>query len=206
MLGSLVNLPATVVYAALFLIVGGESAGVPLPGETSLVTAGILAAQGHLSLPLVIGTAAAGAIVGDNLGYLLGRHGGRWLLGRDGRWSGALRRVLARSEPFFERHGAKAVFFGRWLPGLRVAAAWLAGVNRMPWRCFALWNTLGGVAWATSVGIAAYLLGHIAATIFRYVGVGGLAALSTAIVALLVWHRISRIRARRERDLCGPTP
>jgi membrane protein YqaA with SNARE-associated domain len=103
MLGLLLAVPSAFVYPALFLVVGGESAGVPLPGETSLVTAGILASQGKLSLPLVVATAAAAAIVGDNLGYLFGRRGGRWLLTRSGRWSSARARLLARGEAFFER-------------------------------------------------------------------------------------------------------
>ena len=123
---SLSRLPRWLAYLTLFLVVGGESAGVPLPGETSLVAGGVLASKGHLSIYLVIVAAAAGAIVGDNVGYVIGRRGGRWLMSRGGE---RRQRLLARGEEFFDKHGAKAVFFGRWLPGLRITAAWLAGIH-----------------------------------------------------------------------------
>ena len=141
-------MPGNVGYTLLFLLVGAESAGAP--GETSLIVAGAVAAQGRLSLPLVIAVAATAAILGDNTGYLIGRRGLRLLLERPGRWSARRRRLVARCEAFFARRGSAAVFFGRWLPGLRVVASWLAGANRMRWRCFLLWNGLGGIACACS--------------------------------------------------------
>jgi len=196
MLGSLSVFGSALAYPALFLIVGGESAGVPLPGETSLVAAGILSSQGRLSIPLVLGVAAAGAIAGDNVGYVLGRRGGRSLLTRPGRAHAARKRLLAQGERFFERHGAKTVFLGRWLPGLRIAAAWLAGANRMPWRRFVVWNALGGIAWAGSVGTAAYLLGHAAASVLHLAGLAGAAAVAAVAIAAGVWHwRRSRCRS-----------
>ena len=98
----------------------------------------------------MIALAAAAAIVGDNIGYLIGRKGGRWLLERPGPLPPpAAGRCSATGEPFFERHGPKAVFFGRFVLGLRVWASWLAGATRMPWRSFVLWNALGGICWAT---------------------------------------------------------
>jgi undecaprenyl-diphosphatase len=205
MLGSLSVLGTTLAYPALFVIVGGESAGVPLPGETSLVAAAILASHGHLSLPLVIGVAAAGAIAGDNVGYALGRRGGRSVLSRPG-WGAATRRqLLERGERFFERHGAKTVFLARWLPGLRIAGAWLAGTHGMPWRRFALWNALGGVAWAVSIGTAAYLLGHAAARAFQVFGVAGAASVAASLVALGAWRMLRRRRADR-RTRRSPRP
>jgi membrane protein DedA with SNARE-associated domain len=184
---SLSKLPRWLAYLTLFLVVGGESSGVPLPGETSLVAGGVLASKGHLSIYLVIVFAAAGAIVGDNVGYLIGRRGGRWLMSRGGP---RRRRLLARGEEFFEKHGAKAVFFGRWLPGLRITASWLAGIHRMKWRRFAFWNAAGGISWATSVGLAAYLLGQAAASAFRTVGLVGAGIVVLAAAGLLVWNRI----------------
>ena len=98
----------------------------------------------------MIALAAAAAIVGDNIGYLIGRKGGRWLLERPGALPAASAcRCSPAGEPFFERHGPKAVFFGRFVLGLRVWASWLAGATRMPWRSFVLWNALGGICWAT---------------------------------------------------------
>ena len=143
-------------YPLLFAIVTGESSGVPLPGETALITAAVLASRGKLQIELVIALAGTGAIVGDNIGYLIGRKGGRWLLQRPGRFQREREQVLAVGEPFLERHGPKAVFMGRFVLGLRVWASWLAGATRMRWRSFLLWNALGGVCWATAVGLLAY--------------------------------------------------
>ncbi len=183
---SLSKVPRWLAYLILFLVVGGESSGVPLPGETSLIAGGVLASKGHLSIYVVIVAAAAGAIVGDNVGYLIGRRGGRWLLNRGGP---RRRRLLERGEKFFEKHGAKAVFFGRWLPGLRITASWLAGIHKMEWRRFVFWNAAGGIGWAISVGTAAYLLGAAAATAFRTFGLVGAGIVLLAAAALLVWHR-----------------
>ena len=120
-------------YPLLFVIVMSESSGVPVPGETALITAALLASQNKLQIELVISLAAAGAIVGDNIGYVIGRKGGRWLLERPGRFQAQRLQVLETGEPFFERHGPKAVFFGRFFLGLRVWASWLAGTTRMHW-------------------------------------------------------------------------
>lgn len=175
-------------YLVLFALVGAESTGVPVPGETALVTAGFLAARGQFQIELVILIAAVAAIVGDNLGYLIGRAGGRRLLEAPGILERHRRGVLAKGEPFFERHGPKAVFLGRWVAGLRIAAAWLAGVNRMHWPTFLFWNALGGVAWATSVGLLAYFLGPSAERIFRSVGLVGVGVAALAVVGLLAWR------------------
>jgi membrane protein DedA with SNARE-associated domain len=188
---SLSGLPRWLAYLVLFLVVGGESSGVPLPGETSLVAGGVLASNGNLSISLVIVAAAAGAIVGDNIGYMIGRRGGRWLMSRGGP---RRQRLFARGQEFFDRHGAKTVFFGRWLPGLRITASWLAGINRMKWQRFAFWNAAGGISWSISVGLVAYLLGQAAASAFRTFGLIGAGVVVLAAAGLLVWHRI-RTRA-----------
>jgi membrane protein DedA with SNARE-associated domain len=200
MLAALVNVPAGIGYPVLFILVASESAGALVPGETSLIVAAALAAQGRLSLPFVIAVAAGAAIVGDNIGYLIGRRGLRRLIDRPGRWSARRQRALARSEDFFVRHGSAAVFFGRWLPGLRVFASWLAGANRMHWRRFLLWNSLGGIAWATTVGTVAYILGRSAAGSLGAIGFVGLA------IAALV-YLVSRVRERLQRRARnGPGP
>ena len=95
-----------------------------------------------------------------SVGYLIGRRGLRRVIDRPGRWGTGRRRLLERGEEFFARRGAAAVFFGRWLPGMRVVTSWLAGADRMRWRRFLLWNALGGIAWASTVGSLAYLLGQ----------------------------------------------
>ena len=186
------HVPSTLGYAGVALLIGIESAGVPVPGETSLIAAAVLASQGHLSLPVLIAVAAGAAIVGDNLGYVIGRRGGRWLLTRPGRWQRGRARLLERGEAFFERHGAKAVFLGRWLPWLRVTAAWLAGANRMRWGRFFVWNALGAFAWATSIGVAAYFLGKAAGAVLGAAGLTALALVVVAGVALVLARRLRR--------------
>jgi membrane protein DedA with SNARE-associated domain len=184
-------------YPLLFLIVMSESSGAPVPGETALIAGAVLASQGKLKIELVIALAAAAAIVGDNIGYQIGRRGGRWLLQRPGPFYRQRLGVLTAGEPFFERHGPKAVFFGRFVLGLRVWASWLAGATRMRWRSFALWNALGGISWATAVGLFAYFLGHSAGSAIEAFGIYGLAAVVVAIASVFLAHRRHRRHQRR---------
>jgi membrane protein DedA with SNARE-associated domain len=170
---------------ALFLIVMLESGGVPLPGETALVAAGVFASQGRLDIVAVIAVAAAAAIVGDNLGYWIGRTGGRSLLTRWTVTSG----TLPWAEGFFERHGPKTIFIGRFFSILRVTAAWMAGVSRMRWWTFFFWNAAGGICWAVLVGLVAYYAGHAAAdAISRYGLIGGIVIAVVAVAALVGFH------------------
>jgi membrane-associated protein len=189
----LVALPATGFgYLLLAALVGGESAGVPLPGETALITAAVLASQGRLSISLVVATAAAGAIVGDNFGYLLGRKGARRLLERPGRLEESRRNLLRRGEKFFARHGGKTVFLGRWLPFLRITAAWLAGANRMHWLRFVAWNAAGGIAWAASIGVLAYFAGEAVASVLHTAGYIALGIFGVALLAVGAWALFRR--------------
>ncbi len=181
-------------YPLLFVIVMSESGGLPVPGETGLITAAVLASQGKLKLELVIALAAAGAIVGDNIGYVIGRKGGRWLLERPGLFHRQRLQVLASGQPFFERHGPKAVFFGRFILALRVWASWLAGATHMHWRSFVLWNALGGVTWATAIGLIAYYLGRSAGNAIETFGLFGLAAVLIALGGGLLLHLRHRRR------------
>jgi membrane-associated protein len=186
---TLASLTTHVGYVALVLLVAVESAGVPVPGETALIAAGVLASDGRLSIVVVIVLAALAAITGDNLGYQLGRRLGRRALVRPGRWAEPRGRVLARSEAFFEAHGPKAVFLGRWITGLRVWAAWIAGATHMRWRVFLVWNALGGIAWAASVGAASYFLGRAAARVITHIGEGAAVLIAIAVVAAVVTMR-----------------
>ena len=195
MLAAIVNVEHLVTvfgYPLVFLIVMSESGGLPVPGETALIVGAALASQGKLQIELVIALAAAGAIVGDNIGYLIGRKGGRWLLQRPGAFLSQRQQVLLIGEPFFERHGPKAVFFGRFILGLRVWASWLAGVTRMHWRSFAFWNALGGITWACLIGIIAYHLGRSASDAIEAFGLYGLLALVLAIISGVLLHRRHR--------------
>ena len=186
---------------ALFLIVMLESGGVPLPGETALVTAAIYASQGHLNLVEVIVVAAAAAIIGDNLGYWAGRLGGRRLLERFGptrHWS---RRTLPRAERFFQRHGGKTIFIARFFSVLRVTAAWVAGIARMHWWFFFLWNAAGGICWALLVGLISYYLGHAAAdAVNRYGLWAGVGIVVVLVVAFVVTRFLTRRALRAETE------
>jgi len=204
MLASLIDV-SHVGYLLLFAAVMAESSGLLVPGETALIAAAVLASQGKLKIELVILLAAAGAILGDNIGYVIGRKGGRWVLERPGRFYRQRQEVLALGEPFFERHGPKAVFFGRFVLGLRVWASWLAGGTRMPWRSFLLWNALGGITWATAVGLVAYFLGHSAGNAIQTFGLYGLVAALLAIVSALWLHRRHRRRGGAERRRAAPS-
>ena len=179
--------PSQIGYPVLFALIFGESAGVPLPGETALITAGVLAGVGHLSLPLVIVVAIAAAVAGDTLGYWLGRRGGRPVLKHRGPLAAFRAVALERGERFFERHGAKTVFLGRFVPGVRVAAAVLAGASAMPWPRFAVYNLSGAFVWAATVASLASLVGpSVAAGLW-------IAALGAVVAAGLV----SVLRTRR---------
>ncbi|MEA2309133.1 MAG: hypothetical protein QOG41_143 [Thermoleophilaceae bacterium] len=193
-LGLLFSVPTNLGYIALAALIGGETMGIPLPGETALIAGGVLASEGHLSIELVILVAAGAAIVGDNVGFWLGRKGGRRLLELPGPLREHRRRLIERGERIFARHGGKTVFFGRWFSGLRIASAWLAGVNRMPWPTFLVYNALGGAAWAVSVGMLSYWAGHSADNVLKTVGLGGLAVALVALGAFGVWRwRRSRV-------------
>ena len=155
------HLSPTVTYLLLIGLVAAESAGLPLPGETALITASILASQGHVDLPLVIVFAVVASVTGDNLGYLFGRHYGRRLLEHHRLpFEEHRKKVLEKGDEFFAKHGGKAVALGRFVAGVRVVVALLAGVNHLPWRVFALWNVLGAIVWATTVAVLAYYVGE----------------------------------------------
>ena len=190
MLAAIIDLPANVGYAAVFALIAVETMGIPVPGETALIGAALLAHDGQLDIVWLVVLAAAAAIIGDNVGFAIGRKGGRRLFARPGPFHQHRLKVLEHGEPFFARHGPKAVFLGRWVSGLRIASAWLAGMNRMDWPTFLFWNALGGIAWAASIGLGVYFLGHFAEQVISTAGPAAAVAGVLALVAFLVWrHR-----------------
>jgi membrane protein DedA with SNARE-associated domain len=152
----------TLGYPAVVLFVMIESSGIPFPGETMLLLASFYTATDHhLHRPIVIACAALGAIVGDNIGYYIGRTGGKAVVERYGRYVFIKPEHLERAEKFFARHGDKTVFFGRFIAVLRAWAAFLAGVNRMHWRTFFIYNAAGGIVWAIIYGLFGYYAGRL---------------------------------------------
>jgi membrane protein DedA with SNARE-associated domain len=182
-------------------LVGLESMGIPSPGETALVLACVMASQGKLQIELVIAIAAVAAIVGDNIGYWIGRKAGRRVL-TSPRGPFHRRRIalIAYGDKFFTKHGSRAVFLGRWMALVRVTAAWMAGMNHMPFRTFFFWNALGGITWAVSVGLVAYYAGEAAVHVIQEVGIGAAVVLGLAVVGVIVWVQLRERRELREQE------
>jgi membrane protein DedA with SNARE-associated domain len=194
-------------YWVVAAIVAIESMGIPAPGETALVTAAIYAGSTHrLSIVFVILAAAAGAILGDNVGYLAGRRLGYTLLLRYGPRLGLTEPRIKLGQFLFARHGGKVVFFGRFVAVLRALAALLAGINVMPWKRFLFFNAAGGLVWATTFGLAAYAFGE---QIERVKGPLSIAGLGLAVVGAIAFAWFVRrheaaLQAEAERALPGP--
>jgi len=176
------------VFAGVFL----ENAGLPVPGETALLAGAALAHFGRLSLVRVIATAVAGAVLGDNLGFLIGRRVGRGFAARHGWRIGLTPAQLTQFDKFFERHGARTVFIARFITGLRVFGAVLAGASGLRWPKFLFYNATGALVWSTAIGIAGYALAYSWETLERWIGRSGLIAF--AVVAVIVVIGIVRAR------------
>jgi membrane protein DedA with SNARE-associated domain len=181
-------------------IIGLESMGVPSPGETALVLAAVLASQGKLQISLVILIGVSSAIVGDNLGYLLGRRLGRDVLEAKGPFYEHRLELIATGDRFFDKHGPKAVFFARWIALVRFAAAWLAGINHMHFREFFFWNALGGISWGVTYGLVGYFLGSAAADAISTFGLYAFGALLLLFLAYIWYHLRKRRREREARQ------
>jgi membrane protein DedA with SNARE-associated domain len=194
-------------YLAVFVFVAIESIGIPFPGETMLLVAAIDAGTTHqLSIVLVILAATCGAILGDNLGFWIGREGGYRLLRRYGRYIGFNERRVKLGLYLFRKHGGKIVFFGRFVAVLRAWAAFLAGVNRMQWGRFLLFNALGGVIWATLYGLGGYFLGE---EIHRLTGPVGIVIIVLAvliIIASLIFVRRQEKQLEEKAEKAFPGP
>lgn len=194
-------------YWAVLLFVAVESMGIPFPGETMLLAAAIYAGTTHhLQIPLVIAAAAAGAILGDNVGFLAGREGGYRLLRRYGRYIRLDERKLKLGQYLFLRHGGKVVFFGRFVAVLRIWAAFLAGTYRLPWTRFLAYNAAGGIIWATVFGLGGYVLGDNVQRLAGPAGIvgGALAALALVAGAIALRRNEHRLMEEAERAFPGP--
>jgi undecaprenyl-diphosphatase len=206
LLAAIIQIPPNVGYTVVFALIAIETMGIPVPGETALIAAALLAHDGQMDIVALIALASAAAIIGDNVGFAIGRKGGRALFARPGPFHSARLSALAYGEPFFAAHGPKAVFLGRWVSGLRIASAWLAGINGMRWRTFLVWNALGGICWACGVGLAVYFAGHVAEDVIAVAGpvAGGITIV--ALLAAIAWHHHRRRRRAPLRIEETPAP
>jgi membrane protein DedA with SNARE-associated domain len=193
-------------YWVVALVVGIESAGIPVPGETVLVTAAVFAGStGELDIAWIIAAAVGGAVIGDNVGFAAGRRFGVAFLERAGRLFRLNPSRIAMVQRLIQRHGGKVVFFGRFVALLRILAAFLAGSSRMSWTTFLVCNVAGGVVWASVFGLGGYLLGEAA---HRLLGrFGFVAAIGAVAVGLLLAHRLHTMEERlMERESDGLPP
>jgi membrane-associated protein len=212
---AVLGLSGPLAYLLIVALAFGESAafiGLFLPGETALLVGGVLASQGRVSLPLLLVLAIIAAVAGDSVGYEVGRRGGpalrRSRLGRvigDRRW--------AQAEKFLARRGGLAVFLGRWVGVMRPLVPSLAGMGRMPYRRFLIFNVLGGIPWATAVVLGGYAAGNSFGLINQWLGrgsifLGSLLALTAAawLCARLVAKRRRRNRPPDDLSELEPTP
>jgi len=193
-LSDILDLVARYGYVVVALFVSAEGVGLPLPGETALVIAAALAAQGRLSLAGVIAAGALGSVLGGSGGYWLGRVAGPAVVERPPRWLRVAPAQVERARRFFERYGPATVFLARFVALLRTLVGVLAGAGRMPFGRFSLYNALGGASWATVVGCVSFFFGQNLPRLSRGLGRAGLAvALFIALVVTLVlawrWFR-----------------
>lgn len=193
-------------YLVVFGLVMLESIGVPVPGETALIAASLYAGSTHkLDIWWVIAAAAAGAIIGDNIGFSIGRYGGARLLLRYGHRIGLHESRLKIGIWLFRRHGGKVVFWGRFVSILRTWAAFLAGTNRMPWPRFLVFNAAGGIVWATVFGLLYYFFGSVLSKLSTAINVTLAVIGLVAVVAFVVWTRRKEheLLERAEREIEG---
>jgi membrane protein DedA with SNARE-associated domain len=188
----IVDLFARYGYAVVFFGVFLENVGVPVPGETMLLAGSALASFGQLSLKWVILIAIAGATLGDNLGFFIGRRGGRVLAERHGWRLGFTKARLAEFDRFFAKHGPRTVFFARFITGLRVVGAILAGGSEMRWSTFVLYNASGAIVWCTIIAASGYFLGRSWDALEEWIGRASLLGLVVVVIAVAWWWRSRR--------------
>ena len=181
-------------YWAVFFGVMLENAGVPIPGETILLVAGYFASTGVFRVPLVMLVAATGAVIGDNIGFAIGHHYGRGFLLRVGRFFFLTPKRIEHMENYFKSHGNKTILVARFITGLRVFAALLAGASRMRWRVFVVYNVAGAVLWSFVITLLGYLFGQSLPLLVKWVGRTGTILLIVAIVLGIIAWRLQRHR------------
>src|SRR2546423_1153452 len=184
-------------YWAVFFGVMLENAGLPVPGETILLVAGYFASTGVFRVPLVMLVAATGAVIGDNIGFAIGHHFGRGFLLKVGRFFFLTPKRFEHMENYFKSHGNKTILVARFITGLRVFAALLAGASKMPWRVFFVYNVAGAVLWSVVITTLGYLFGQSLPLLIKWVGRSGTIILIAVIVIGFIAWRVQKHRKRK---------
>jgi membrane protein DedA with SNARE-associated domain len=182
-------------YAVVALFVGGESIGIPLPGETVLLTGAAFAGRGHLSIIGVIAASAVGVIAGGSLGYWIGHTAGQAVVIRYGGWIGVTPARLDQTQQFFARYGARAVMIGRFIPIVRILASIVAGISKMPFAKFSIYNTIAGIVWSVVFGLLGFEFARDLPRLEDRLGDVGIVAAVAAgvlVVVLLIWRHVRR--------------
>jgi membrane protein DedA with SNARE-associated domain len=190
-------------YWTVFFGVMLENAGLPIPGETILLVAGYFCSQDGLSIPLVMLVAATGAVIGDNVGFAIGHHYGRGFLLRFGRFVFLTPKRLEYMENYFRSHGNKTILVARFITGLRVFAALLAGASMMRWRVFFIYNVLGAVLWSVVITSLGYIFGQSLPLLVKWVGRTGTIMLIVGIVVAVIVWQIRRYRRGKQGEALG---
>lgn len=201
--GTIGHLIGTYGYGILFVLVAVESLGIPLPGETALVTAAAFAARGGLNVELVALVGLVAAIIGDNSGYWLGRTGGLQLVERYGHHVGLNQQKLTKVRGFYERHGSKTVLIGRFIAILRSWAAVLAGVMHMSYPRFVAFNAAGCILWTSVFTTVGYLFGRHLPLLEKYIREIGIATAVIVVIAIVVFvvrHRRRSVNAETSKE------
>ena len=181
-------------YWAVFFGVMLENAGLPVPGETILLVAGYFSSTGEFNIALVMLIAAVGAVIGDNIGFAVGHHFGRAFILRVGRFVFLTPKRFEHMENYFKSHGNKTIFVARFITGLRVFAALLAGASNMRWRTFLFYNVTGAILWSIVITTLGFLFGESLPILIRWVGRSGTILLVAGVVGAIVAWRIYRYK------------
>lgn len=182
-------------YWAVFFGVMLENAGLPVPGETILLVAGYFSATGEFNIWLVMLIAASGAVIGDNIGFAVGHHFGRGFILRVGKYLWLTPKRFEHMENYFKSHGNKTILIARFITGLRVFAALLAGASHMKWRIFLIYNMVGAIIWAVVITALGHFFGHSLPVLIEWVGRSGTILLGVGVVAAFIIWRIYRAKA-----------
>ncbi|MEP6787050.1 MAG: DedA family protein [Acidobacteriota bacterium] len=185
-------------YWAVFFGVMLENAGLPVPGETILLVAGYFSSTGEFSITLVMLIAAVGAVIGDNIGFAIGHHYGRGFILKVGRFVFLTPKRFEYMENYFKSHGNKTIFVARFITGLRVFAALLAGASNMRWRTFLFYNVTGAILWSIVITSLGYIFGQSLPILIQWVGRSGTILLIAGVIGAFIAWRIYKFRQTDE--------